>query len=386
MSTETNNRREALQSLMKARSIDAFLITSPVHLYYMTETVFDGFYYVPAQGDGVQLVRRPVGYTGDNVVPFKSVRQLPGLLADAGFAPPTLLALEDEELSYAEYTDLTRLFASSEPTGGSIFLRTLRLIKSPHEIALLRAGATVHDAVHGHIPALYRAGMTDWDFSVAIEHQIRLMGHLGIMRCAGMRLETCSAIVLSGDSAQTPSPYDYSLPGGGRHPSVPIGSDGHIMQPGDTVNVDFCENINGYLTDITRTYAVDFIRPEAEKSHAVSLSILREMERTARPGTLCCDLYARAWEIADQAGYAHLFMGRTQQAKFIGHGIGLQVNEWPVLSKNDRTPLAPGMVIAIEPKLICPGVGPTGAENTYLVTEDGLEKLTNCTETLVVLR
>ena len=386
MSDDIANRRQTLQAIMREQGVDAFLIASPIHMYYMTDSIIDGYFYLPAHKEGVLFIRRPVTPVKPDAVFFKSPKQLPGLLAAAGFIPPRRLALEDGELTHAEYTAVSSLFPSSEVVGGSSLLYRMRMIKSRQEIAQLREGAKVHDDIHRRIPELYRDGMTDWMFSVEIERLIRSAGHLGIMRCAGMRLESCLAIVLSGDNAQTPSPYDYSLPGGGRHPTAPMGADGHVMRPGDTVSVDFCGNINGYLTDLTRTYAVGFIRPNAAAMHNFSLSVLREIERIAHPGVLCRDLYTRAWEMARQAGYADCFMGSLQQAKFIGHGIGLQVNEPPVLSKNDDTPLAPGMVIAVEPKLVCPGVGPVGVENTYLVTEDGLEKLTCQAEELVVLR
>jgi len=385
LSNERERRKEALQIQMHALGADAFLVTSPVHLFYMTGRIFDGFYYVPAQGDAVELIRRPLTPAQAGAIRLKSPAQLPDLLHGAGLPPPKHLALEDRELPYAEYTYLSGLFPGASILGGSALLYRIRMIKSPYEISLLREGAKVHDETHRRIPSLYREGMTDWAFSVEIEHQIRRMGHLGIMRCAGIRLETCSAIVLSGDSAGSPSPYDYSLPGGGRHPSAPMGPDNHVMRPGDTVNVDFCGNINGYLTDITRTYAVGYVKPEAAAAHAFSLSVMRAIEHTARPGVLCSDLYHLAWDMAESAGYADCFMGTVQQAKFIGHGIGLQVNELPVLTKSDATPLQSGMIIAIEPKLICPGVGPVGAENTYLVTEGGTERLTLCNEDIAIL-
>ena len=385
MCPENENRLEALQKSMRTAGIDAFLISSTVHLFYMTERVLDGYLYVPAAGKGVLLVRRPVLPTLPEAVYFKSPKQLPSLLCDRGLPLPRRLALEDCELTHADFTATAGLFAKSEVVEGSFLLHRLRMIKSDHEIELLREGARAHEAVYEYIPRLYRDGMTDWELTAEVDRYVRLTGHLGIMRCAGTKMEACASLVLSGDNAGTPSPYDFSLPGGGRHPSAPLGADGRVLQPGDTVSVDFCGNINGYLTDITRTYAVGFIRPEAAESHRLSMSILREMERIVHPGVLCSELFHRAWEMAKAAGYGDRFMGQAQQAKFIGHGIGLQVNELPVLTKNDHTPLAPGMVIAIEPKLVCPGVGPTGIENTYLVTRVGLEKLTHATEDILLM-
>lgn len=385
MSRETKTCSQLLQETMLQKGIDAFLVAHPVHLLYLTEHLFDGYFYLPARGEGVSFVRRRSDHELAGTVSIKSPAQIPQALADGGLPAPKRIALEDGELTFEEYTRLAALFPDAEIVGGSAMIKQQRMVKTSREVQWLREGAAAHDAIHAIIPSLYVEGMTDWEFAAAIEHRGKLMGQLGIMRCAGMRMETVSSIVLSGDNACSPSPYDYALGGRGRHPSVPVGPDGHVMRRGGTVMVDFCGNIGGYLTDLTRTYALGSVSAEAQHTHEIARQVLREMERLALPGALCCDLYAHAIELVDRAGCLPWFMGHTQQAKFIGHGIGLQVNEWPVLTKNDRTPLQEGMILAIEPKFTCPGVGPTGLENTYLVTDTGLEKLTCCSEEIVVI-
>ena len=96
-------------------------------------------------------------------------------------------------------------------------------------------------------------------------------------------------------------------------------------------------------------------------------------------------LYDIAVEIAKEAGFADKFMGTGQQAKFIGHGIGLEINEAPVLAPRMKQPLESGMVFALEPKIVIPGVGPVGIENSWVVTNEGIEKLTNCNEEIIEL-
>ena len=95
--------------------------------------------------------------------------------------------------------------------------------------------------------------------------------------------------------------------------------------------------------------------------------------------------YLIAVEIAKEAGFADKFMGTGQQAKFIGHGIGLEINEAPVLAPRIKQQLEPGMVFALEPKIVIPGVGPVGIENSWVVTNEGIEKLTNCNEEIIEL-
>lgn len=382
---EKQARRVAVQKAMREQNLDGLLITHPVHLFYITGRVFDGYYYLPTEGEGVAFVRRKQSYGYDEVVAIKSPKQLPQMLQERGIAPKNRMALEDMELPHDEYAQLAACFAPVEVAGGSALLRRLRMVKSADEIADIREVALWHDTVFEAIPYMYRAGMTDWELAAAVEYDARLKGHLGIMRCSGIRLESVFSLVLAGDNASAPSPYDYAVGGRGRHPSLPMGAGQRVLRRGDTVMVDFCGNIGGYLSDLTRTFAVEEVPDSASALHELARSILREMERIARPGVLCSELYQHAVDMVEQAGASDVFMGYEQQARFIGHGIGLQVNEWPVLTKNDHTPLAAGMIIAIEPKFTCPDVGPAGLENTYLVTEDGLERLTHCCEEIVVI-
>ena len=97
------------------------------------------------------------------------------------------------------------------------------------------------------------------------------------------------------------------------------------------------------------------------------------------------DLYNLAIDIVTKAGFADNFMGATQKAKFIGHGIGLEINEMPVLAPRMKQELEPGMVFALEPKIVLLGIGPVGIENSWVVTAEGVEKLTLCKEEIVEL-
>ena len=109
------------------------------------------------------------------------------------------------------------------------------------------------------------------------------------------------------------------------------------------------------------------------------------MAAAAKPGISCESLYQLAIDRVTKAGFADCFMGTKQQAKFIGHGIGLEINEAPVLAPRIKQELEPGMVFALEPKIVVPGVGPVGIENSWAVTVDGVEKLTTAPEEIIDL-
>jgi Xaa-Pro aminopeptidase len=135
-------------------------------------------------------------------------------------------------------------------------------------------------------------------------------------------------------------------------------------------------NFTGYMTDMTRTYSIGKLPEKAYRAHQTALEIQDEIARMLRPGTICEDIYDKSLEMAARSGLGDCFMGRRQQARFAGHGVGIEINELPVLGVRSRTELAPGMVLAVEPKFVIEGTGAVGIENTFLVTETGCEKLT----------
>lgn len=150
--------------------------------------------------------------------------------------------------------------------------------------------------------------------------------------------------------------------------------------------VDMGGNFTGYMTDMTRVFSVGKLTDRAYKAHDTALEIQRRIEQTAAPGVPAADLYNLAVRIAADAGLSDYFMGHRQQAGFIGHGIGIEINEAPVLAPRSKEALVPGMVFALEPKFVIPSVGAVGIENSFLVTDNGVEKLTHCEEAIVPLQ
>ena len=191
--------------------------------------------------------------------------------------------------------------------------------------------------------------------------------------------------ILAGDNAEAPSPFDFALGGQGMDPSCPLGANGTILKEGTSVMVDMAGNYSAYLTDMTRVYAIGKLPELAYKAHQVSLAIQHEIENMARPGTPCADLYNLAFQMAEREGLADYFMGTKQQAKFVGHGIGLQINELPVLTPRSKELLEENMTFALEPKFVIPGTGAVGVENSYLVTNNAVEKLTLFEENIIQL-
>lgn len=379
--SEALARKEKIQAALRRLSADALLLADNANLYYTSSRVFCGYTYVPAEGDMLYFVRRPVGLAGDNVVYIRKPEQIIEEMQKRGLPLPQTLLVEGDSLSYNEYTRLASAFPSSRILpGGTALIRQVRAVKTPFEIDMIRQSAASHDMLYRHIPKLYTPGMTDLEFSIEIERAARQHGSLGIFRIFGRSMEIFMGNVLAGENADTPTPYDFAMGGAGLDDSLPIGCNGTTIHPGQTVMVDVNGNFTGYMTDLSRIYSLGEIPEKVRHAHAVSLEIEQAVMSMARPGVAASELYDKALAIARDRKVEDYFMGHRQKAGFVGHGVGIEINEQPVLAPRSRDVLEAGMVFALEPKFVIPGVGPVGIENTFLVTDDGVERLTNCEE------
>ncbi|MDR2473019.1 MAG: Xaa-Pro peptidase family protein [Tannerella sp.] len=378
-------RQKRLQRAIREAETDGIFLTSDVNIFYMTGTVFGGYYYLPAEGDPALFVRRPESLSGERLYGIRKTEQLPNIFKDNGLTMPKKICLETDKMSYNECVRLQNCFDFTEIVNASTMMSRIRMLKTPYEISRFRISAQGHAATYSKIQDCYREGMTDLQFQVEIERVMRLNGSFGIFKTSNANMNIFMGSILTGDNAATPSPYDFALGGGGQSPLCPIGANGTLLRKGMAVMVDMVGNYTEYLTDMTRVFAVGKLPEEAYRAHQTSLEIQSATEATAMSGVACAELWDKALAIADKAGLADCFMGAKQKAKFVGHGIGLEIDEPPVLTPRSKDILKSGMTFALEPKFVIAGVGAVGIENSFLVTETGLEKLTVFPEEIIEL-
>jgi len=386
LAKELKLRWDKIQQNMSDVHADGLLICDNVNLYYVSGRIFRGYCYIPVKGEPIFFVRRPLGLNGTQVVYIRKPEEIGEYLQKNGIAFPDKLLLESDSISYSDYKRYETIFTPKEVLNGTALLRRCRSIKTPYEIDLIRRSGELHAKAYETIPSLYRKGMTDVEFSIELEHECRKLGSLGIFRIFGQSMEIFMGSVLAGDNADTPSPYDFAMGGAGLDVSLPVGCNGTVLTEGMSLMVDMGGNFTGYMTDMTRTYAIGSVQELALKAHETSIAIHQAIAAKSRPGVAAKDLYELAAEMANDARLSDYFMGHRQKAGFIGHGVGIEINEAPVLAPRSRDILAEGMVFALEPKFVIPGTGALGIENTYAVTADGVEKLTVCKEELISLQ
>lgn len=385
MLPELKNRWEKLQTEMQRTATDACLISVNVNLFYLTDTIYNGYFYIPVKGEPYLFVKRPSGLKGKNIVSIRKPEQIIETLSAHQSELPHTLALELDELPYNEIVRLQAIFQPDKLVNATGIIRQLRSVKSLFEIELMRHSGQLHAACYADVPALYRPGMTDLDFSIEIERLFRRRGATGHFRVFGQTMELFMGSVIAGDNADNTSPYDFAMGGGGSHKSLPVSANGTVIAEGCTVMVDMGGTFTGYISDMTRVFSVGKVSDLAYKAHQTALEIQSDIEALAKPGIATAELYNRAIEKVKKQGLDSYFMGYSQQAGFIGHGIGIQINESPVLAPRSRDILQEGNIFALEPKFVIPGVGAVGIENSFAVHRSGIEKLTVLDEEIVSL-
>lgn len=383
--SEARKRIDALQALMRREGMDAVLVSDNANLLALCGRVYAGYAWIPAEGEPVWFVRRPVELGGDNVVYIHKPENIPAYLSEASLKTGDTVGLEYDITAYSAVLRLMGLFPDSKTVNASGILRQWRSVKTPVQAELMRQSGVKHAEVYKRVPGLYRMGMTDHELQVEIERLSRLEGCLGVFRISGPSMELFMGNVISGKNADNPTPYDFAMGGAGLDPSLPVGADGAEILDNTTVMVDLNGNFTGYMTDMTRVFSLGKIPQLAMDAHQCSIDICHAFMKEARPGTAAKDLYAMAEAMVRERSLERYFMGHRQHAGFVGHGIGIEVNELPVIAPRSRDILQEGNTIALEPKFVIPEVGAVGVENTYLVTGDGAECLTVCPEEIVPL-
>lgn len=370
---------------MRRKGLDAIIVSTNANLLYVAGTIINGYAYIARDGEVTFFVRRPAPLLIGEMALIRKPEEIPQWLQSHGKPLPSTFGLEYDIESYATVVRLGNIFPQSSHVSASDILAAERAVKSRWEIEQLRESAAIQACAYSKIPKLYRPGMTDVELQIEVERELRRAGTIGLFRMRGGQLEMYMGSLLTGDNADEPSAYDFAMGGAGQSAALPVGADGSAIKPGQAVMIDLGGNAGGWMTDMTRTYGVGALPQQAIDAHNLSIEIAHAIARRGHAGAAAAELYDMAIAMVEKAGFAPFFMGHRQQASFVGHGIGLEVNELPVLHHRSKEILQVGNVIAVEPKFVIPGVGAVGIENTYVVTDRGMDNLTVFPEDLIQL-
>jgi Xaa-Pro dipeptidase len=379
---ELNSRLERFRKRMDETcpNWQMSVVFSKINLYYFTGTMQEGLLFVPRYDEAVLWVRRSYERAIDESVfplikPMESYRDAASTMKNL----PDTVYLEKEIVPIAMLQRFQKYFPFSVIESADLQIGAVRSVKSKYELALMEHSGKIHQRVTEElVPAMLHEGISESEFFFNLYMTMMNEGHHGVARFGMFETESILGQIAFGESSLYPT--SFNGPGGnyGMSPAVPfMGNRNRKLKKGDLVFVDTGCGVEGYHTDKTITYMFGGPLPdEVIKTHLECVAIQNNIASMLKPGAIPSVIYN---EIINGLNPEFLenFMGfGTRRVKFLGHGIGLTIDELPVIANGFDEPIKEGMVFAVEPKKGIPSVGMVGIENTFIVTPQGGRNIT----------
>jgi len=390
--SELSNRIGKLQGLMQRDDLDAILMIQNADLFYFTGTVQQGMLYVPLSGEPLYMVRKDHARARmesglKEVVPFKSPKDIAGILANYGYPRPRRAGMELDVVPVELYQRFAKVFEGCEMVGATHLIRTVRAVKSEYEITIMKDAALQVDRVYQRAREVIREGMTDLELAAELEFCARKQGHQGVVRMRGFNNELFYAQIFSGADSAVPAFLDTPLGGLGVSPSVGQGASYKPIRRNEPIIVDFGSCFDGYLVDQTRIFSLGPLPDKLMRAYDDMLRVQDKMMLFTRPGVPWGEVYDQCYQYACDLGYREVFMGNPgAQVSFIGHGVGTEIDEYPFIARGFKDQLLEeNMTFAFEPKAVFAGLGAVGIENTFRLAADGPKRITFSDEALAIL-
>ena len=380
MPTEIESRIGNLQKKLMEQAADGAIILQQSDLFYFTGTMQNAYLFIPASGQPVLMVKKSLTRGRQesplkNIVAIKNPKQIPEILSAYGYNNSNKIGLELDVLPFNVYKSYQKIFPTTEFIDISPAIKEIRAIKSAYEIELMRGALAVIDQAFQTVPSFLREGMSELELASLFEAEMRKRGYAGPCRMRAFGQDFFFGTVCTGGSGFYPNYFDGPVGGQGTCAAQPQGAGWKRINRNEVIYIDYTSIVNGYTGDQTRIFCIGELSPKLVKAYEDALLIEAEVIKSIKPGTLAEEPYLLALKLAAELGYQEHFMGyKEDQVKFVGHGIGLELDEWPILAKGMKTPIVPGMTFALEPKFVFPE-GAIGTENSFVMTETGPQYL-----------
>jgi Xaa-Pro aminopeptidase len=383
---EAERRIAAMQTLLKEKGLDGALFIFPIDVYYFSGTRQNSTLWLPAAGEPILMVRKSLSRaTAES--PLADIRPFPSSKEFSAAIPAEALKIgfTFDVAPVQQLNFYSKLLAGREFIDISALNREVRSIKSAFELQQIKACGDALSSIFSQVPGFLKVGMRELDLAAEFEYRLRKAGNEGYVRMRAYNQELFGGLAVSAGAASYGF-FDGAVTGKGLSNASPQGASRDVIAPNTPVMIDFTGIFNGYITDMTRMFVIGTLDPELQRAFDLALEIQAYLQRELKPGAICEELFLKAVEMAEQGGFGDRFMGMPgEQARFAGHGVGLELDEFPVIAQGFKVPLQAGQTIAIEPKFVIPGKGVVGIENTFAVSPDGGQKMTDIPDEIMFL-
>lgn len=380
--TEISGRIEALKSKMAGVGMDAVFLTHRPDYYYFSGTGQDAWLYVSVDHDPMMFVRRYLPRAVKesplaNILPVNSVTQIPDIIIDSHGGLPRKMGIAYDLVPIRDFRFYQSLFFGTELLDATPLIEACRSIKSGFEIQRMSAIAGISRKVFEFIQANLTPGERETDFAGRISAFARRLGHSGRIQMRHYRAEGFPFHLTSGKTGGQPGALDSPVCGTGPCAAYPFGAGPKRIRENEPILMDFATMVNGYHMDESRMFVLGRMNNRAEDAGRAAIDILMEIQKAMTPGVAFKTIYQESVALAGKMGLADQYLGIAGlKSRFVGHGVGVELVENPMLAKGRAGVLAPGMVFAVEPKFIFKNRFAAGVESVILVTETGSRFLT----------
>jgi len=366
-----------IQKALRQSDIDGLFVVQRVDLFYFSGTAQNGFMYMPAEGEPLLFIkqyfpRAQKESSVPNIVKIDSIKAIPGLIADHYGRLPDRLGLELDVIPVNDFRFYQGLFKVKKCVDASPQILKVRQGKSDWEIAQLANTAEMTHQTYQYMQEIIRPGLTEMEFAGMFETYARKLGHGARIRVRHYQTEGYPWHILSGPGGSLPGLLDSPASGQGTSAAFPVGAGHKKLCAGEPILVDLGSVLNGYHLDETRMFAIGSMPDKAMRTCRAAIEIHNRILEKATPGAILGDLFDFSVRLAEKLGFSESYLGAPgHKVSFIGHGIGLEIVEPPIIARNRSDRLEPGMVFALEPKFVCENEFSAGVESVFVVTENG---------------
>ncbi len=381
-----------LQQYLQDKSIDCVILHHAPDLFYYSGSIQPLYLFIPATGLPFAIARKAIErmeseINGMRCYAFRSSQQMKDILINEGIITAKKVGIASDVISYSSFLRLQQLLPGAEWVDASWDIKKLRMVKSDDEIAILaESGKIMHD-LPKIVKEAYQPGMTELELSAKLEYYLRKSGHDALIRCRREGVEMSGfGVISAGTNSLAGTKFEGVCGGTGLCTAVPYGATNKEIPENVPIIIDFAFVRQGYILDQTRMACRGELSETAAKAYWAMLEVEQEIFNFIRPGVTWESVYFLSAKLAKEMGYEDEYMGYgAEKVKFVGHGVGIELDEPPFLAPGMKDEIQENMTIAIEPKVGMPGIGVIGIEDTIVVKNGPPHILTTCPREIIII-
>jgi Xaa-Pro dipeptidase len=384
---EIYGRIEKLKTLMEKASLDGAFFHYKIDYFYLSGTMQDSLLFVPLEGEPILFVKQEIS-RARRESPLGEIVPIRNAVRDVISHVKSMkrVGLQLDVVPYNDVVKFRDVTGDAELVNVSPLVKEIRKIKSPFEVRLMERAAKIQKKVYKLIPHILKEGMTEIEVGGILEAHAKKFGHEGLLRVRSLNYEAYTWHIISGRTGTIVSQSDSPMGGLGLSPAFPVGASMKKIRRNEPILVDFGVCYHGYQVDQTRMFAIGSMPDLFVKAYEACREIHYRVLDKAVTGMMSRDLFEYSKKLADEMGFAEAYLGyKPHKVRFLAHGIGIELAEFPFITATHDYPIVEGMTFAIEPKMVFPKKGACGIENTVLMEKGGYRILTDMDEKIVII-